>query len=422
MPPKSPSRPRLCNRNNIWSRTTRVDALHSAGSRKITEYEPARQAPLEESRKRKKEEDTIPQPTKRGKSGQSSVSEERRMKATNEPNQPQAALEQGSGVAVSSPLFNHQNIRPLDAPDMTIIVKSSTVTEHNMETDIYDPITRHNEPERRLYQFLEDLLLQNQSLIGIARFASRRKGCPTRAVSCVMGESDEKLYRIGAEDSDESYAGNDLLQEVTSNLDLSKHVTLASHSPPRASSVQPKPVIRRIETVQETVTLGVTLFEIYEKHSILGLVKAILGALYGGTVRGMLRSIMNVAKNVFIGYRNLLRSGWLHRDISVNNIVVGSNRDFEPSDYDQHGGCAVPTAYDSDCLIEDEDGKLCGMLIDFDLAVQRRPKGGTANEDEAFPTGTLNFMATAIFTAHERIAWGREIPSAHSPSHLMRIS
>ncbi|TYJ52230.1 hypothetical protein B9479_007160, partial [Cryptococcus floricola] len=233
----------LCYRNNYWSRTTRVSALRSAESRKITEYESAPQAPLEESKKRKKEEDAVSQPTKRGKSGQSSISVERRMKATHEPNQPQAAPKQASGVAVSSPLFNHENIRLLDAPPMTVVVQSNTVTEHKVETDIYNPITRHNDPERQVYQFLENVLSSDQSMLGIARFASRRTGCPTRAVSCVLGESDEKFYHIGPKDSDELKGGNDLLQEVASNLDISKDVTLASHPPRPASSAQPKPVI-----------------------------------------------------------------------------------------------------------------------------------------------------------------------------------
>ncbi|TYJ51517.1 hypothetical protein B9479_007901, partial [Cryptococcus floricola] len=171
----------LCYRNNYWSRTTRVSALRSAESRKITEYESARQASLEEAKKRKKEEDTIPQPTKRRKSGQSSMSVGRRVKATHEPSQPQAASEQGSGVAVSSPLFNHENIQLLDAPPMTVVVQSNTVTEHKVETDIYNPITRHNDPERQVYQFLEGVLSSDQSMIGIARYASRRTGCPTRA-------------------------------------------------------------------------------------------------------------------------------------------------------------------------------------------------------------------------------------------------
>ncbi|ODN92712.1 hypothetical protein L198_05506 [Cryptococcus wingfieldii CBS 7118] len=273
---------RLCNRNSFWSRTTRVDALHSAESRKITEYQFARPAPL---KKRKKEEDTITQPTKRGKSGQSSMSAERRVEATHEPNQ-STASKQGSGVAVSSPLFNHGNIQPFDAPPMTVIVQSSTKTEHKVQTDIYIPITRHNDPERQVYQFLEKVLDHNQSMLGIARFASRRQGRPTRAVSCGVGESGEKFYRIGLRDSDELTSGNDLLQKVTGNLKLSKHVILDSLPPRQASSVQPKPVTRRVETLQETVTLGLTLFDIYEKHSMLGLVKAILGALHGGYSAG----------------------------------------------------------------------------------------------------------------------------------------
>ncbi|TYJ52602.1 hypothetical protein B9479_006810, partial [Cryptococcus floricola] len=58
---------------------------------------------------------------------------------------------------------------------------------------------------------------------------------------------------------------------------------------------------------------------------------------------------------------------------------------------------------------------LCGMLIDFDLAVKRGPEGGTANDNKAFLTGTENFMASAIFTARDRITNGQEFPSAHSP-------
>ncbi|ODN78819.1 hypothetical protein, variant 1 [Cryptococcus amylolentus CBS 6039] len=384
---------RLCNRNNFWSRTTRVDALHPAGSEEITEYESARRAPLEEgAKKRKKEEDTIPQPAKRGRSGQSSTSF-RREDATDEPDRPKAAPEQGSDVAVSSPLFNHEDIQRLKAPLITVIVESSTAIEHKVETDIYNPITRHKYSERQVYQFLEKVLGHNQSMRGIAQFASRRTGRPTRAVGCVVG--GEKFYRNGLEDSDESCASNDLLRDVTKYLDLDGHLTPDSYYPRRASSVKPKPVIPRIETVQETVTLGVTLFDVYQKHKMLGLVKAILGALHG--------------------YRNLLRGGWLHRDISVNNIVVGSTKGFEPCDYDQDGGRAVPTAYSSDCLIDDKDGELCGMLIDFDLAVLKGRNGGTAKDDKAFLTGTMNFMATAIFRAHDEIADGEEIPSAHSP-------
>ncbi|ODO07106.1 hypothetical protein I350_04475 [Cryptococcus amylolentus CBS 6273] len=129
-------------------------------------------------------------------------------------------------LAVSSPLFDHDNIQSLSAPDMTAIVQSSTEIEHRVETNIYNPITRHNDPERRVYRSLEEVLDHNQSMLGIARFASRRQGCPTRPVCCVVGESEEKCYRTGLEDSGKLEAKNDLLHEVTSKLGLSEHITL----------------------------------------------------------------------------------------------------------------------------------------------------------------------------------------------------
>ncbi|WVQ72988.1 hypothetical protein IAR50_002551 [Cryptococcus sp. DSM 104548] len=387
----------LCDRNNLFSRCTCVNALHPAGSTKITKYEEARQALARGIKKRKEIDDPVTQPGKRTRTGEDSVSVEGLAEKMETRSRQTAAVDDGHlGVPASSPIFTSQNIDRIETTDMNVLVQSSAAGEHFVETTIYNPVSRHNDTERSLYQTVEDALSPNQCLLGVARFASRRQGAPTRAGSSLVGDGSQKGYYIGLQDSDGFEVWDDLAQDVAVSLNLSTSTTPANLSAGKASSVQPKRIIRRVETLQETVTRGINLIDVYEKHGRVVFVKAILGALYG--------------------YRNILRSGWLHRDISVNNIIFGSTKDLELCDLDLHHGRATPIHYDLDCLSGDKDERLCGMLIGFDLAIKRERDAENHEDGKALLTGTLSFMATVLLDAYEENQETKDIiPAAHSP-------
>ncbi|WVQ72979.1 hypothetical protein IAR50_002542 [Cryptococcus sp. DSM 104548] len=198
---------------------------------------------------------------------------------------------------------------------------------------------------------------------------------------------------------------DDLAQEVTILLDLGTLATADSlHSRTDVPFMEPKRITRYIEIVQETVTQGSTLLNVYKERSRLVFVKTKLVALYG--------------------YCNLLRSGWIHGDISVNNIILGSAKDLELCDYDEDNDRAVPIDYGidclsdrgDDCLVDGRDEKLCGMLIDFDLAVKREGIDEDNNDGKTLLTGTLDFMATILLNASRWNQADQEHdPVEHSP-------
>ncbi|WVQ72922.1 hypothetical protein IAR50_002484 [Cryptococcus sp. DSM 104548] len=134
---------RLCERKNLWSRGT---TLHPVGSSQVTKYQDARQALR--TNKRKNTEDDVFQPLKFPRSGESSVSREEAVSKSALQSKGTASTASGASDIASSPLFNYENINQFLAPTyMAPLVPSSRPVEHDVETTIFNPLVRRNDPE-----------------------------------------------------------------------------------------------------------------------------------------------------------------------------------------------------------------------------------------------------------------------------------
>ncbi|WVQ72945.1 hypothetical protein IAR50_002507 [Cryptococcus sp. DSM 104548] len=131
-----------------------------------------------------------------------------------------------------------------------------------------------------------------------------------------------------------------------------------------------------------------TLIDTYAAYGSFGLVKAILGALYG--------------------YRNLIQTGWVHGELSANNVVVSPTKNFKLYDYDKYIESLILIDYEIDCFIGDTDDNLCGTITVYRALDSGERADRATKDDLAFFTQTLDFIANQTNESEE------DIPDARS--------
>ncbi|WVQ74350.1 hypothetical protein IAR50_003950 [Cryptococcus sp. DSM 104548] len=234
---------RLWERPDIWSNSTRVDALVLPESDQVTTYEDARRGLPQVRNKRKVTEDHVSESVKRPRL-------ERRweLRELLLPSPVPA-----KGQFASCPLFSFDTIGQLP---QTCIIESTTKAVHNVETVTFRLVYRYDAVEREIYKSLNESILSGQSLLGIARFLSRYEGHAFRPgiqKREVEGGS-EKVYYFGVnKDEDYKFEG---WHYLISCLSVVSGIALTLYAGGRGGEVaalKEKPVTPRIETFKKSV-------------------------------------------------------------------------------------------------------------------------------------------------------------------------
>lgn len=117
------------------------------------------------------------------------------------------------------------------------------------------------------------------------------------------------------------------------------------------------------------------------------LARGVLGAMYGECCWKTVRAY--VCLKPFAGYRKLLRLGYIHRDISVYNIIIADcdgetpSSSYEPLDivYEPTSNVGLERV-DQLCLTLQKPNVISrGMLIDSNLAIKRGREGDSSPDN-----------------------------------------